>query len=308
MINLSNYEDWFLLYADGELTVAEQEAVLQFVKQHSSLQEELDLFLNMRFKPETKIKLVDHSTLTAEYFNELETTYCFEPDLSIQFPDKERLYKRTAAPIVSIFRYAAVAASTIVTGGLIWWFMGTTSVDQTLVKTEVNVTPKVNSIEPINKLPQTDNTNSSVPKVNAANQVAFVVNRKPMVVTNSEQQSTVYPPIEEEVKEFVAREQIAAPVYTEQSRSNFSQEAIQAAQARMNAAVSNALVSNEAPASIAPAINTAMLIEAELDNEKQVPVRGFLRKLSRTLLGERKEEDDNLKYIQLAGFSIPVQK
>jgi len=307
MINLSNYEDWFLLYADGELTVAEQEAVLQFVKQHPSLQEELDLLLSMRFQPETEIKLVDHSTLTAEYFNELETTYRFEPDLTIQFPDKENLYKRTAAPVISMFRFAAVAASTIVTGGLIWWFMGTTSVDQTLVKTEVNVTPKVNSIEPINKLPQTDNTNSSVPKLNAANQVAFVVDRKPMIVANSEQQNTVYSPKEEEAKEFVAREQIAAPVYTEQSRSNFSQEAIQAAQARINAAVSNVLVSNEAPANTAPAINTAMLIEAELDSEKQVPARGFLRKISRTLLKERKEEDDNQKYIHLAGFSIPVQ-
>ncbi|MEY3187165.1 MAG: hypothetical protein RL675_991, partial [Bacteroidota bacterium] len=34
------------------------------------------------------IKFADHSTLTAEYFNELETTYSFEPDLSIQFPNK----------------------------------------------------------------------------------------------------------------------------------------------------------------------------------------------------------------------------
>jgi len=303
MINLSNYEDWFLLYADGELTVAEQEAVLQFVKQHPSLQEELDLLLSMRFQPETEIRLNDHSTLTAEYFNELETTYCFEPDLTIQFPDKENLYKRTAAPVISMFRFAAVAASTIVTAGLIWWFVGTNSVDQTLVKTEVNVTPEVNSIEPINNLPQTDYTNSSVPKVNATNQVAFVVDRKPMVVANSEQQNTVYSPIEEEVKEFVVREQIASPINTDQSRSNFSQEAIQAAQARINETPSTAT-----PVYTASPINTALLIEAEMDSEKQVRGRGILRKISRTLLGERKEEDDNQKYIQLAVFSIPVQK
>jgi len=303
MINLSNYEDWFLLYADGELTVAEQEAVLQFVKQHPSLQEELDLLLSMRFQPETEIRLNDHSTLTAEYFNELETTYCFEPDLTIQFPDKENLYKRTAAPVISMLRFAAVAASTIVTAGLIWWFVGTNSADQTLVKTEANVTPEVNSIEPINNLPQTDITNSSVPKVNATNQVAFVVDRKPMVVANSEQQNTVYSPIEEEVKEFVVREQIASPINTDQSRSNFSQEAIQAAQARINETPSTAT-----PVYTASPINTALLIEAEMDSEKQVRGRGILRKISRTLLGERKEEDDNQKYIQLAVFSIPVQK
>jgi len=303
MINLSNYEDWFLLCADGELTVAEQEAVLQFVKQHPSLQEELDLLLSMRFQPETEIRLNDHSTLTAEYFNELETTYCFEPDLTIQFPDKENLYKRTAAPVISMFRFAAVAASTIVTAGLIWWFVGTNSIDQTLVKTEVNVAPEVNSIEPINNLPQTDITNSSVPKVNATNQVAFVVDRKPIVVENYEEQNTVQAPIEEEVKEFVVREQIASPINTDQSRSNFSQDVIQAAQLRMSE-VPSAVV----PVNTAPAINTAMLIEAEMDTEKQLPVRGLLRKISRTLLGERKEEGDGQKYIQLAVFSIPVQQ
>jgi hypothetical protein len=302
MINLSNYEDWFLLYADGELTVAEQEAVLQFVKQHPSLQEELDLMLNMRFQPETEIRLNDHSTLTAEYFNELETTYCFEPDLTIQFPDKENLYKRTAAPVISMFRFAAVAASIIVTAGLIWWFVGTNSVDQTLVKTEVNVTPEVNNTEPINNLPQTDNANSGVTKVNAPNQVAFVVDRKPIVVANSEQKNTVELPIEE-VKDFVAREQIAAPIFTEQSRSNFSEEALQAAQTRLNESPSTAI-----PVYTASPINTALLIEAEMDSEKQVRGRGILRKISRTLLGERKEEDDNQKYIQLAVFSIPVQK
>lgn len=303
MINLSNYEDWFLLYADGELTVAEQEAVLKFVKQNPSLQEEFDLMMGMRFQPETDIKFADHSTLTAEYFNELETTYSFEPDLSIQFPNKENLYKRTAAPVISMFRFAAVAASTIVTAGLIWWFVGTNSVDQTLVKTEVNVTPEVNSIEPINNLPQTDNTNSSVSKVNATNQVAFVVNRKPVAGEGNEQKYIVEPPVEEGVKEFVAREQIAAPVYTEQPRSNFSQEAIQAAQARINETPSTAV-----PVYTAHPINTALLIEAEMDSEKQVRGRGILRKISRTLLGERKEEDDNQKYIQLAVFSIPVQK
>ena len=303
MINLSNYEDWFLLYADGELTVAEQEAVFEFVKQHPSLQEELDLLLSIRFQPENEIKLADHSTLTAKYFNELENTYCFEPDLTIQFPDKEKLYKRTVAPVVSMFRYAAVTASTIVTVGLIWWFAGTNSVDQTLVKTEVKVTPEINYNEPVNNLPQTDNANASVAKVNAANQVAFVVDRKPIVVENNAQQNTVQTPIEEDIKEMVAREQIAAPISIDQSRSNFSEDALQAAQARINETSSTAT-----PVYTSSPINTALLIEAEMDSEKQVRGRGILRKISRTLLGERKEEDDNQKYIQLAVFSIPVQK
>ena len=258
----------------------------------------------MRFQPETEIRLNDHSTLTAEYFNELETTYCFEPDLTIQFPDKENLYKRTAAPVISMFRFAAVAASTIVTAGLIWWFVGTNSVDQTLVKTEVNVAPEVNNPEQINTLPQTNIVNSDVAKINPTiNQVPFVADRKPIVVENNEQQNTVQAPIEEGLQELVVKEQIASPINTDQSRSNFSQEAIQAAQARINETPSTAT-----PVYTASPINTALLIEAEMDSEKQVRGRGILRKISRTLLGERKEEDDNQKYIQLAVFSIPVQK
>jgi hypothetical protein len=303
MINLSNYEDWFLLYTDGELTVAEQEAVLEFVKQNPSLQEEFDLMMGMRFQPETEIKFAHHSTLTAEYFNELENTYRFEPDLSIQFPDKEKLYKRTTAPVISMFRFAAVAASIIVTAGLIWWFVGTNSVDQNLVKTEVIVAPEKNNAEQINTLPQTNNVNLDAAKMNTTNQVAFVVNRKPIAEEGNEQKYTVEPLVEDDVKEYVVSKEIAAPVYAEQSRSNFSQEAIHAAQARINETLSTAV-----PVYTAPPINAALLIEAEMDSEKQVRGRGILRKISRTFLGERKEEDDNQKYIQFAVFSIPVQK
>lgn len=309
MVNLSNYEDWFLLYADGELTVAEQEAVLEFVKQHPSLQAELDLLLSMRFQPETEIRLNDHTTLTAEFFNELETSYCFEPDLTIQFPDKEKLYKRLAAPVISMFRFAAVAASTIVTAGLIWWFVGANSVDQTLVNTKINVAPEENNFEQTYTSPQAIVGDKDVVKVSATtNQEAFAVVRKTKVEEKGEQQKNIQTPIEEDQQELVAREKIESPTYTDKPSSNFSQETIQAAQVRMNAVISNVLVSNEAPANIAPAINTVMLIEAEMDTEKQVPVRGLLRKISRTLLGERKDENDNQKYIQLAGFSIPIQK
>jgi type IV secretory pathway ATPase VirB11/archaellum biosynthesis ATPase len=223
--------------------------------------------------------------------------------LSIQFPDKEKLYRRTTAPVISMFRYAAVAASIIVTVGLIWWFVGTNSVDQTLVKTEANVTPEVNNTESINNLPQTDNENASVAKVNAANQVAFVVGRKPIAVESNEQNYTVEPPVEEDDKEFVVREQVAAPINIDQSRSNFSLDALQAAQARMNEISSTAT-----PVYTSSPINTALLIEAAMDSEKQVPSRGLLRKISRTLLGEENEESDGKKYVQFAVFQIPVKQ
>ena len=309
MINLSNYEDWFLLYADGELTVEEQEAVLQFVKQHPSLQEELDLMMNIRFQPETEIKLADHSNLTAEYFNELENTYRFEPDLNIQYPDKAKLYKRTAAPVFPIFRYASVAASTIVTAGIIWWFMGTASVEQPLVKTEIQIAPEVNNSETVTILPQKNFLNTDGGKVNTTTgQVAFVADIKPEEFKLTEQQNIQLPQGEELMQEVVINEKFTPPIDADKSNSNFSQEAIQAAVARMNGENSNKIASNTMPDNISPTINTAMLIEAELDTERQLPVRGLLRKISRKFLGERNEEGAVQKYVQLAVFSIPVQQ
>ena len=298
MINLSNYEDWFLLYADGELTVAEQEAVLQFVNVHPDLKEELDLFLSMRFQPETTIKFENEASLKAEFFNELETKYRFEPDLTIQFPDKQLLYKRTAMPVISMFRYAAVAASTIVTAGLIWWFTGNTTVEQPIVQAETKtIAPVILPAEEF-VVQQKDVAVVTQPiKGNSYNSVTSTV------AVNKVEKETL--PTQQEDDQFnVAKvEPVIMPLQNEQLRSNFSQDAIAAAEARMNK--TTAIV---APTNAANAINTAMLIDAEMDDEPQVPVRGLLRKISRTLLGEEKEEGDGKKYVQFAVFQIPVKQ
>ena|GEM_PF-3305407 len=49
-INRHNYEEFFLLLADGELGEAEQEMVLQFAKQHPDLEEELGLLMDCRLE------------------------------------------------------------------------------------------------------------------------------------------------------------------------------------------------------------------------------------------------------------------
>ena len=299
MINLSNYEDWFLLYADGELTVAEQEAVLQFVNVHPDLKEELDLFLSMRFQPETTIKFENEASLKAEFFNELETKYRFEPDLTIQFPDKQLLYKRTAAPVIPIFRYVAVAASTIVTDGLIWWFSGNQIIEQPLVQTEIKAaTPTLLPSNEVNI--QQKDVAVVTPSVigNSHNNITS------NVVVNRVEEETMPTQQEEDDQFNVAKvEPVIMPLQNEQLKSNFSQDAIAAAEARMNK--TTAIV---VPTNTPNVINTAMLIDAEMDDEPQVPVRGLLRKISRTLLGEEKEEGDGKKYVQFALFQIPVKQ
>ncbi|MFN5375233.1 MAG: hypothetical protein ACK492_02630 [Chitinophagaceae bacterium] len=300
MINLSNYEDWFLLYADGELTVAEQEAVLQFVEAHPGLKEELDLLMSMKFQPETEIKLNDTSTIKAEYFSELETKYSFEPDLNIQFPDKQSLYKRTATPVISIFRYAAVAASTILTAGLIWWFSGNASVEQSVAQTEVKAETKTIAplIESVDEEAALQKYTTS--EINAT----AVIKRQPLPTKNKVQLvSNVVTQFENDLQAVEASPQILAPAYVDRPRSNFTQEAMSAAEARM---ISEPSLSIAAKAT--PAINTSMIIDAEMNSEKQVPARGLLRKISRTLLGEENEEVDGKKYVQFAVFQIPVKQ
>ena len=44
-INMDNYEEYFLLYVDNELTGADKASVEEFVKMHPELKSELDGFL-----------------------------------------------------------------------------------------------------------------------------------------------------------------------------------------------------------------------------------------------------------------------
>ena len=289
-----------MLYADGELTVAEQETVLQFVEMHRGLKEELDLLMSMRFQPESEIKLKDTSTIKADYFNELETKYRFEPDLNIQFPDKQLLYKRTAPPVVSMFRYAAVAASTIVTAGLIWWFSGSASVEQSVAQNKVKVETK--TVAPL--VESADEEIAVQKSASSEINVAAVVRRKPVPVKNLLQTvSNDVTHFENDVRVVAASPQISAPAYIDRPRSNFTEEARSAAEARMTSEPSVLIAANPAPA-----INTSMIIDAEMNTEKQVPGRGLLRKISRTLLGEENEESDGKKYVQFAVFQIPVKQ
>jgi hypothetical protein len=63
-ISLANYEEYFLLYADNELTTAERDSVHNFILAHPQLQQELDLILQTKL-PAEEITLENKETLLA---------------------------------------------------------------------------------------------------------------------------------------------------------------------------------------------------------------------------------------------------
>lgn len=89
-INMSNYEEWLMLYLDNELTSEEKTAVENFIASHPAVKTEFEIF--------TKTKL--------------------QPEENIVFPDKELLYRKTEKVRVIQIRWWKVAAAAILILGV----------------------------------------------------------------------------------------------------------------------------------------------------------------------------------------------
>ena len=157
-INRNNYEEYFLLYADKELSAEEKNMVQMFVKQNPDLEEEFIMLQQSVLKPDDTIGLQDKSSLfrNEQFINqdnyeekfllytdneltlpEIEETEKFalsnsvlqneftllqkikyEADTSIIFPDKRSLYKKEDDAKVIPFRWKALAAAILLGAGL----------------------------------------------------------------------------------------------------------------------------------------------------------------------------------------------
>ena len=67
-ITRQNYEEYFILYLDGELTAADRRQVEGFIQLHPDLKEELDQLLQYKFVPDTEVVFANKEELlrTAE--------------------------------------------------------------------------------------------------------------------------------------------------------------------------------------------------------------------------------------------------
>jgi len=80
-IDRHNYEEFFILYWDNELTASQKQAVEDFVKENSDLQEELQILGATRFTPENNIRfeekefLLDSSSINITNYEEQLLNY-----------------------------------------------------------------------------------------------------------------------------------------------------------------------------------------------------------------------------------------
>ena len=73
-IDRNNYEEYFLLYADNELTDSEKTEVLMFLKENKDLEEEFRMIHHTICKPDVNVEFADKSFLlrgkTQTFINE----------------------------------------------------------------------------------------------------------------------------------------------------------------------------------------------------------------------------------------------
>lgn len=321
MINLLNYETFFLLYADGELSPAEQESVLEFVKQHPSLEEEFNLIGRLTLKPGKDLVKMDKSILKKEMLEDLDSLYAFEPDLAITCPNKSALYKKERGAVIYGFRMFAAAATILFTAGIVWLVMGEKRQDSSLAQQDIPVQQEkplsssnlegavVSAVDAQEKniqnaidIQQAGHEPNAViaATVSSALSASTVANTA-TALPDVQKENTGLQIIEKDIQNLNAIDASNASIVEASAKpsmkGNLSESALVAAAERM--------ATTAAPMASEP--NASLLINAALKEEKKSGFRAILRTINRRLLNEQELPEDQ-KFIQVANFYIPVNK
>jgi len=288
MINLSNYETWFLQYADGECSPAERLAVEQFLQLHPSLQEELNGMMEMRLEP-AAISMPGKDFLRFTELEKLNEQYRLEPDLQIQFPDKSLLYKKEGSRILYLYRAMAAAAVLLISFGLYQL--------QSSDPTEPVVLATTPVAEPI-VVPAPDNMLVNAGEQNTS-RIAIATKSEPIAKPQVIESVIVQEPNAEVYKDVVAQSDLHTPIKDiSRPLSNLSEEVLKAAASRMETAAITIPVTTS--------LNTEVLInDATKPNDKK-PLRSLVRTLSRRILHDNENADEG-QFIQVANFHIHVK-
>ena len=169
-INLGNYEEFFILYMDNELTIEQMKMVDEFLASHPDLRGEFEILMSVKLPSEeisfNKADLYAGSMKSASFINEdlllyidnelsADKTKVVELELNankdyhlqhqlllktkldatetISYPNKEELYRRTEK-VVAFKLWMRVAAAIIFVAVLSFFYYKQTSVDSNNVE------------------------------------------------------------------------------------------------------------------------------------------------------------------------------
>jgi len=285
MIDIKNYESWFLLYADDELTAAEKLLVDDFLRSQPQLQGYFNAIQQIKFTPDENISFPDTSTLFSDQIilDEIK----LEADQTIVYPFKELLYKRNEKRRIDWRIPFAIAASFLLLIGL---FVFMNQEDELSSRKLLS-----NTIDkPVQIQPLTDTLHSNALSTSHRVKTRKTFQQLPKKLPEVSEPASS--PVEPEY-ESIQAVPLSSPDPMSNVASNFTDEVIKAAESRINA-MKNAEVETSS-------INTELIINASLRNENRTSLRGLIRKITRRVLKDDDESDQNRR-IQVGSFAIPV--
>ena len=379
-INRNNYEEFFMLYADGELSAADKQMVEAFVAANPDMAQELDLFTQFKLTPDASIVYADKASLlkgeampdlvnagNCENFfvlyadNELSQEQKraveafvshhpqwkaafdlmqkakLEPDSNLVFANKELLYRHEEDKRVVPFKWWRLAAAAILllSAGMFWLYRPRTNA----------VGPVITKIQPgVTNLPATPLDRSAEEKKTDGEKEAALrrsvakdapVNNSPVVqstkaIVNSEERKTKHNHLlPEEVKAqnvLVKAESVTSveegkltgsepsSLRTDATKPALINTAIAAAASKT--VINHALTYRESATAETPEAGSE--VAAASADEVEVlttsvntknSLRGFLRKASRLVARKTNatEDDSKRKSILIGGFEIAVR-
>lgn len=164
MVNKENYEEYMLLYADGELSDAEVKALLAFVDAHPELRSELEAYSATRLVPDT----------------------------TIVYAHKEQLMKSSGGgKTIALGKWWMYAAAACVLLFAVMFFRNndTNTLDSTSVA--INEQPKTNSnTQPALDTPKEDIHSNPANSTNHENAIANKGNTKSEILNTKKQKVT----------------------------------------------------------------------------------------------------------------------
>lgn len=295
MINITNYETFFLLYADNELTADERDNVLFFVNENPELRDEFESIFSLKIVPEENIIFKDKQILYAESEADLEKYYSFKPNLNIQYPHKEELYRHEKSFRIGWIKSFMAAASIALIAGLFWMLIPTNDQSKE-IKTAANKQEISSTKESSSRLKKEQASNLSNP-------IASIGDKKIAVVHN-----IVKPKKNMGVeKKIDYAEAIVSSTKKDENYfeiKNISTEVVD--QIMVDPIIVaepifvNDIVSNDTRIK-----QDNSFINANISPARKTPFRGILRKISR-IIGKDRQESDQVKFIQVANFQLAI--